>query len=230
MQFVPPLGNNPMIMPPLGVPLPSQLSPTLGPNGKVTSNSNSPTLNPMSHSPPNMFIPPFAANSKPPPPTNFQIPSPNLRTNLLPNIQAFPRPTTSPSPPVSPLLNNINPLMPPFIPSPQMNNAMNPAMPPMQLNNQNPMMNNPLNPMGSMLPNLKNLNLNASPTKPQMGGAVPPAVNGNDGGNPTLNNSRNSIKVNAASSTQPASNPTLSSSRKSEAMHPNASTMSAAEH
>ena len=124
--------------------LPPQLSPQLGampppgPN-KGTSGSNSPNLN---ASPPNLFVPPYAGPN-PPPPGNMGgikppfgmnpngIPSPNLAQ--LPGFgNNQQRPTKSPSPPVSPLMNA--PI--PFIPSPQMlQGGNNPNMPPIQLNN-----------------------------------------------------------------------------------------------
>lgn len=187
--FVPtmnPMNVNPMMMNPM-MPLPSQLSPVLGPTGKGTSTSNSPHLTALSHSPPNMFIPPFAGG-KPPPPQNFVIPSPNLNNNLLPNMNMaqFPRPTTSPSPPVSPLLNpHMNPVLPPFIPSPQLMQPHTGQMPPIQLNH-------PMNPM--LLPNqFANLQLNAAPKVTST---------------PMMNNTRKSV-------TGIPSKPTLSSSRKS---------------
>lgn len=194
---------NPMMINPL-MPLPPQLSPALGPNPNGTSTSNSPTFKPMSNSPPNMFgIPQFGGNG-PPPPQKFGIPSPTM-----PNLQ-FPRPNTSPSPPVSPLLTNMNVGgMPPFIPSPPMMQPPNGQMPHMSLNN--PMLQ------------FKNLNLNAAPklgpTNPTAGGAGGGGGNGpqpqgqGNAGNPMLNSSRKSLNANQ-------SNPTLSSSRKSEVMRP----------
>ena len=130
--------------------LPPQLSPQLGPNpGDIkTGGSNSPQMN---ASPPNLFVPPYAPQMQPPPPGNMGgikppfmptgpngIPSPNLAqlpTGLPGTIQRNPN---SPSPPVSPILNQ--PI--PFIPSPHLNIGGNPNMPPMTLNN--PLANNPM--------------------------------------------------------------------------------------
>merc|ERR1719216_533773 len=123
-SFLPPLGdlNNPMF---------KGLHHAMG-----GSTSNSPSLNPLNPSPPNsLFIPPY-------PPSNMgntglpfgTIPSPNI--TQLHGFNPM-RPTTSPSPPVSPLLRNLP--VPPFIPSPQMNMNNNANMPPINLNN--PMFN-----------------------------------------------------------------------------------------
>jgi len=143
-NFLPPFAMNPL-MNPIGGAMAPQLSPQLGGAKGVSqgqSTSNSPQLNPMQASPPNLFVPPLGGNL----PMNnmmnnkFQIPSPNLAN--LGNLPAFgPIGGTqgggnrgqqnSPSPPVSPLMHNVANL--PFIPSPQLLTGSNPAMPPMNL-------------------------------------------------------------------------------------------------
>eukprot|EP00486_Rosalina_sp_Unknown_P002225 CAMPEP_0201576738 /NCGR_PEP_ID=MMETSP0190_2-20130828/22726_1 /ASSEMBLY_ACC=CAM_ASM_000263 /TAXON_ID=37353 /ORGANISM="Rosalina sp." /LENGTH=431 /DNA_ID=CAMNT_0048007973 /DNA_START=60 /DNA_END=1355 /DNA_ORIENTATION=+ len=152
-SFLPPLGGNPMFNG-LGA-LPPQLSPQLNPNMAPTNTggSNSPQMN---ASPPNLFVPPYGPMTNPPPPGNMAgikppfmptgpngIPSPNLAQLPggipgLPNQQR--RGPNSPSPPVSPILNQ--PL--PFIPSPQLLQHGNPNMPPMALGGLggNPMLKN----------------------------------------------------------------------------------------
>merc|ERR1712048_1255207 len=138
-SFLPPLGglNNPMF---------NHLHNAIG-----GSTSNSPSLNPLNPSPSNsLFIPP---NNLP----FGTIPSPNL--TKLPGFNPL-RPTTSPSPPVSPLLRNLP--VPPFIPSPQMNLNNTGNMPPINLNN--PMFNQapPMPPnMSNLTQKLNSMNLNA---------------------------------------------------------------------